>query len=91
MACPQTIVQLYRGVMTVCVNQSGVYEGATAVVEHQDKDQAAGLEMTGSFILCGHQAFKTHIKSIAVFILYMRMTKWKSPKAVLLTRRTTAT
>jgi hypothetical protein len=37
MACPQTIVQLYRGLMKVYMNQSGVYEGATAVVEHQDK------------------------------------------------------
>jgi hypothetical protein len=35
---------------------------------NQDKDQAAGLEIAGSFILCGHQAFKTHIKSIAVFV-----------------------
>jgi hypothetical protein len=31
--------------MKVYVNQSGVYEGATTVVEHQDKDQAAGLEI----------------------------------------------
>ncbi len=68
MACPQTIVQLYRGLMKVNVNQSRVYEGSTAVVEHQDKDQAAGLVMADSFILCSHQAFKTHIKSIAVFI-----------------------
>jgi hypothetical protein len=68
MACPQTIVQMYRGLMKVYVNQSGIYEGATAVVEHQDKDQAGGLEMSESFILCGHQAFKIHIKSIAVFI-----------------------
>jgi hypothetical protein len=37
-------------------------------VEHQDKDQAAGLELAESFILCGHQAFRTHIKNIAVFI-----------------------
>ncbi len=37
-------------------------------MEHQDKDQAAGLKLAESFILCGHQAFKTHIKSIAVFI-----------------------
>jgi hypothetical protein len=37
-------------------------------VEHQDKDQAAGLELAESFILCEHQAFKTHIKSIAVSI-----------------------
>jgi hypothetical protein len=68
MACPQTIVQLYRGMMKVYVNQSGVYEASTAVVEHQDKDQAVGLELAESFILCGHQAFKTHIKSIAVFV-----------------------
>jgi hypothetical protein len=68
MVCPQTIVQLYRGLIKVLVNQSGVYEGSTAVVEHQDKDQAAGLEMADSFILCIHQAFKTHIKSITLFI-----------------------
>jgi hypothetical protein len=37
-------------------------------VEHQDKDQAAGLELAESFILCGHQAYRTHIKNIAVFI-----------------------
>jgi hypothetical protein len=54
--------------MKVYVNQSGVFEGSTAVVEHQDKDQVAGLEMVELFILCGHQAFKTHIKSITVFI-----------------------
>jgi hypothetical protein len=38
------------------------------VVEHQDKDQAAGLEVAESFILCSHQAFRTHIKNIAVFV-----------------------
>jgi hypothetical protein len=37
-------------------------------VEHGDKDQAAGLEIAESFILCGHQAFKMHIKNIAVFM-----------------------
>jgi hypothetical protein len=50
------------------VNQTNTYEGSTVVVEHQDKDQAAGLKLAESFILCGHQAFKTHIKNIAVFI-----------------------
>jgi hypothetical protein len=50
------------------VNQTNTYEVSTVVVEHQDKDQAAGLELAESFILCGHQAFKTHIKSIAIFI-----------------------
>ncbi len=68
MACTQTNVRLYRGMMKAYVNQTNTYEGSTVVVEHQDKDQAAGLELTESFILCGHQAFKTHIKNIAVFI-----------------------
>jgi hypothetical protein len=68
MACPQTIVLLFKGMMKVYINQLSMYEGSTAVVEHQDKDQAARLEVAESFILCGHQAFKTHIKSIAVSI-----------------------
>jgi hypothetical protein len=68
MACPQTIVRLYRGMMKAYVNQTNTYEGSTVVVEHQDKDQAAGLELAESFILCGHHAFRTHIKNIAVFI-----------------------
>ncbi len=68
MACPQTIVRLYRGMMKVYVNQSGVYEGSTAVVEHHNKDQAARLELAESFILCGHQAFKPHTRNISVFI-----------------------
>jgi archaellin len=50
------------------MNQTNIYEGNTAVVEHKDKDQAVGLEIAKSFILCGHQAYKTHIKSIAIFI-----------------------
>jgi hypothetical protein len=41
-------------------------EGITAVVEQKDKDQGAGLELVESSILSGHQASKTHIKSIAV-------------------------
>jgi hypothetical protein len=54
--------------MKVYVNQTNTYEGSTVVVEHQEKDQAARLELAESFILCGHQAFRTHIKNIAVFI-----------------------
>jgi hypothetical protein len=67
MACPQTTVRLYRGMMKAYENQTNTYEAST-IVEHQDKDQAAGLELAESFILCGHQAFKTHNKNIAVFI-----------------------
>jgi hypothetical protein len=68
MECPQTIVRLYSGIMKAYVNQSSSYEGSTVVVEHQDKDQAAGLEVAESFILCGHHAYRTHIKNIVVFI-----------------------
>jgi hypothetical protein len=68
MACPQTIVRLHRGMMKAYINQSNTYEGSTVVVEHQDKDQAAGHQLAESFIPCGHQAFKTHVKNIAVFI-----------------------
>jgi hypothetical protein len=45
MACPQTIVKLFRGMMKAYVNQTNTYEGSTVIVEHQDKDQAAGLEL----------------------------------------------
>jgi hypothetical protein len=68
MDCPQTIVRLYRGMMKAYVNQTNTYKVSTVVVEHQDKDQAAGLELAESFILCGHQAFRTHIKNITVFV-----------------------
>jgi hypothetical protein len=39
--------------MKAFVNQTNTYEGSTVVMEHQDKDQAAGLELVESFILCG--------------------------------------
>jgi hypothetical protein len=54
--------------MKIYMNQTNIYEGSTAMVEHKDKDQAAGVEIAESFILCGHQAYKTHIKSIAIFV-----------------------
>ncbi len=89
MACPQTIVRLYRGMMKAYVNQSNTYEGSTVVVEHQDKDQAAGLELAESFILCGHRAFKTHIKNIAC--LSTRTIGWRWHRATSTTRRARVT
>jgi hypothetical protein len=53
--------------MLLCFPGQAV-EGSTAVAEHQCKDQAAGLELAESFILCGHQAFKTHVRIIVIFI-----------------------
>jgi hypothetical protein len=49
------------------MNQTNTYEGSTAVMEHKDKVPATRLEIAKSFILCGHQAYKMHIKSIAIF------------------------
>jgi hypothetical protein len=52
MACPLMIVQLYKGLMKIHTNQTNIYEGSTAMVEHKDKDQAARLEIAELFILC---------------------------------------
>jgi hypothetical protein len=79
MVCLQTIVQLYKGLMKVYINQSGIYEGGVAVVKHRDKDQAAGLEIAESFILCRHKAFKIHIKK--KLSSCTRMTASSLPKA----------
>ncbi len=32
------------------------------------KTRTAGLEVAESFVLCGHHAYRTHIKNIAVFV-----------------------
>ncbi len=64
----QMIVQLFKGLMKVYTNQTNIFEGGTAPVDHKEKDQAAGSEIAKSFILCGHQADKMHIKCIFVFI-----------------------
>jgi hypothetical protein len=53
MACLQMIVQLYKDLMKVYMNQTNIYEGSNAMVENKDKDQAAGLEIAESFFLCG--------------------------------------
>jgi hypothetical protein len=58
MACPQTIVQLYRGMMKAYVNQTNTYEGSTVVVEHQNKDQAAGLELASHSFCVGIRHLK---------------------------------
>ncbi len=62
------IMQLYKGLMKIYTYQTSIYEGSTVVVEHKDKDQAAGLEIAELFILCCHQAYKMHIKSIALLV-----------------------
>jgi hypothetical protein len=62
------IVQLYKELMKVYTNQINMYEGSIAVVEDKDKDHAAGLQIAHSFILCRHQAYKTHTENKTIFI-----------------------
>jgi hypothetical protein len=45
-----------------------VLEGITAVVEQKGKDKVTSLEIVESFILCGHQAYNSYIKSTAAFV-----------------------
>jgi hypothetical protein len=85
MACPQTIIRLYRGMMKAYVNQTNTYEGSTVVVEHQDKDQAEGLELVESFILSGHQAPRTHIKTL--LFSSTKTTGWRWPRDTSRTRK----
>jgi hypothetical protein len=54
--------------MKIYTNQTSIYEASTVIVEHKDKDQAAGLEIAGLFMLCGVQAYKMHIKNIALLV-----------------------
>ncbi len=68
MACLKMILQLYKGLMKVYMNQTKIYEGITAVLEHKDKDQAVRMKIAEFFILCSHQAYKMHINRIAIFI-----------------------
>ncbi len=54
--------------MKIYTNQTNIYNGSTAVMEHKDKDQADGLEIAQSFILCRQHAYMAHINSIDIFI-----------------------
>jgi hypothetical protein len=49
-AIVQGLIKVYTN--QIYTNQINVLEGSTAVVEHKDKDQAAGLEIAESFNLC---------------------------------------
>jgi hypothetical protein len=85
MECPQTIVKLYKGMMKAYVNQTSTYEGSTVVIEHQDKDQAAGLEVQSpSFCADIRLSGPT---SRTLLSLSTRMTGWRSPRAASRARR----
>jgi hypothetical protein len=43
MACPQMIVQLYKGLMKIHMNQTNIYEGSTAVVHRTQRQRSSCL------------------------------------------------
>jgi hypothetical protein len=60
MACPQMIVQFYKELMKVYTNQTNVFKGSVAVVEHKNKDQAARLEIAESTQIKEHSGLCPH-------------------------------
>jgi hypothetical protein len=61
MACPQMIVQLYRGLMKLYVNQMNVFKRQH---EHKDDDQAAGLEIAKSSVYFAAIKSTRHTKKV---------------------------
>jgi hypothetical protein len=54
------VVHLHKRLMKIYANKSNASEGSTAVMELRDKDQAAGLGLAKTFILCGIKAYSTY-------------------------------
>jgi hypothetical protein len=79
-ACPDTLVSLYRGRITVLTNSTATFTDGTAIVSGRDKNQVAGLELNETMILCGRWAQTTHIKNIAVFFQPMEQIEVASGK-----------
>ena len=65
-ACPDTLVQLYRGVIKVYANVSTTFSGGVAMLE--EKNQVAGLELGSSFLLCSSAAYRTHLRDVVVIV-----------------------
>ncbi len=85
MECPQTVVRLYKGMMKAYVNQTSSYEGSMVIVEHQDKDQAAGLEVAESFICA--DTMRTGLISRTLQSSCTRTTRWRWLRAASAGRR----
>jgi hypothetical protein len=66
-ACPNTLVNLYRGRIKVLTNSTATFSDGTAIMSGRDKNQVADLELKETMILCRQAAQTTHIKNIAVF------------------------
>ncbi len=66
MARPQMIVQLYKGLMKIYTNRPAFTKEPLS--SWNTKIDKLLDEKAVSFILCSHQAYKTHIKNKAIFI-----------------------
>jgi hypothetical protein len=66
--CPSTLTQIFRGDMKFHVNvsDSSSLQNGMAVLERAD--QVAGLELTESFPLCHHAAWRTHLRDVIIVI-----------------------
>jgi hypothetical protein len=87
-ACPQTIVQLYRGLMKVYVNWSGAYEGLQWwSIKIRIKQRSWRWLIHSSYAVIRH----SRLISRASPCSYTRTTERKWPKVVLPTRKEKAT
>jgi hypothetical protein len=66
-ACPDKLVNLYRGRIKVLTNSTATFTDGTAIVSRRDKNHVAGLELKETMILCRRAVQTTHIKNIVVF------------------------
>ena len=66
--CPSTLSQVFRGDMKFQVNSTDASSLQNGMAVLERADQVAGLELTESFHLCHHAAWRTHLRDIIIVI-----------------------
>jgi hypothetical protein len=66
-ACPKTLVQLHKGMITIFSYQTARMEVELALMEDKVKEKVAGLELQHMFMLCGNSAICTHMPNMTLF------------------------
>ena len=66
-ACPKTLVQLHKGMITIFSYQTARMEVELALMEDKVKEKVAGLKLQHMFVLCGNSALCTLILNRATF------------------------
>ena len=66
--CPSTLSQIFRGDMKFHVNSTDASNLLNGMAVLERADQVAGLELTESFHLCHHAAWRTHLRDIIIVI-----------------------